>query len=115
PACGHTQHEIRELVLSRIQSPAVETEEDEHCHEPGTLVAVDKRVILHEIKQICGGLLLQARVDELTAEPRRRHGQRRLEKTDVADRCRTSVPRDLVRMEREHLVQREEFDVHYSA
>ena len=67
------------------------------------------------MKEIGGRLLRQARVQELAAEGRRWHRQRRLEEAHVADQRRAPIARDLVGVEGQHLIEGEELDPHYSA
>src|SRR5205085_1484082 len=105
---GHTEHEIGQLVVGRLEPLAVQAQEDEHRDEPRALVAIDERVILHEVEEVRRRLLIEARVQDLAAKGRCGHRQRRLEESDVTDQRRPPVPCDLVRMERENLVEGEE-------
>src|SRR6266508_5272507 len=67
------------------------------------------------MEQVRGRLLVQACVQELAANGRRGHRQSRLEKSHVADQRRAPVARNLVSVQGEHFVEREELDAHYSA
>ena len=59
PPLGHAEDELDQVVVRRLEPPAVETQERQHRHERRALVAVDERVILHEVEAVSGRVSVQ--------------------------------------------------------
>src|SRR5262245_29791678 len=114
-AGSDADHELDQFVVRRFESCAVQAEKGQHRDEPRTLVAVNKWMVLHEVEEVCGRLLIDARMQKLTAERCGGHRQRGLQEADVSNRGRAAIMCDLVGVKREYFVQRQKCDAHYSA
>src|SRR5207237_4661071 len=66
----------------------------------------------HDVEQVGRGHLGQRRVKPFTAEGRLRHCQRGAQQSRLADACLTAIPLDLVRLQGQDLVQRQEDRLH---
>src|SRR5712664_130512 len=115
PPGGDALDQLGELARVGLEPAPVQTEKGEHRHESGPLIAVHEGVVLDEVEEVRGGHLKDLPVEEFPPEGRLRSGERRFEQPDVADTRPPSVPRDLVRVQGEHLVERQEDDAHDSA
>ena len=107
-AARNAFQERHQLVVGGADVHAVQAEEHQRAGEPRSRVAVDERVILRQVKQICRALLPEAPVKQLVTKGRAGHGDGRLQTGTIPKAVRTTVPIDLVGMDREHLVQGQE-------
>ena len=89
--------------LSTSISTSVHGQKHDRRHCAGTLVAIDERVVLDDVKQVGGSHLEQIGMEVLSAEARLRHGRRRFQQTGVAQAHRSAVPFDLVAVDGQNL------------
>src|SRR5262249_18886158 len=86
----------------------VQPQERQARGQSDALVAVDERMVLHEVEKIRRGLLMKRWVEELVAEGCLRHRQCGLEEATITDTERPAVASHLVGMDGQHLVEGEE-------
>jgi hypothetical protein len=105
-----------EPVRVRFELETVQAKEHERRHEAGALVPIEEWMVPNEVEQIGGGHLGRVGMQVAAAERGLRHGDCRLEETDIADSVVAAIPFDLVRVKREHFVEGQKCRaLHYSA
>ena len=115
PAPRDTQYLIFDFLSAGIEPARVQTEKGEKDHEPDGLVPIHKGVISHDVEEMGRGHLREIFVQEPPFKGRGGCSQGRLQEAEVPDARSPSVSLDLVRVERDHLVERQEDDLHESA
>src|SRR6266481_5577645 len=115
PAPRDTPYEIFDFSSVGVEPARVQTEKGEQDHEPDALVPVYKRAISHDVEEMGRGHLMEVFVQEPPFKGRGGCSQGRLQEAEVPDARPPSISLDLVRVERDHLVERQEDDLHESA
>jgi len=52
-------HEIHQRVVRGVDAVTIQAQKDEAARQSRTLVAIDERVVPHQMKHVRGGLLLE--------------------------------------------------------
>jgi hypothetical protein len=65
---GDTEHQLLKILFLGVQFNIVQTQEDECGHSAGALVAINKRMIPHDVEQIGCGHFEQIRVQVLSGK-----------------------------------------------
>lgn len=103
-----------ERWLSSDKRDSVQLEENKRGHGARALVAIDERVILHDMEKVGCGHFKQVRVKILPAEASLGRCHRRLQKTHVSDAQAATIPLDHIPVDLDYLVQSKEGDRHRS-
>lgn len=105
---GDGAGELVEAAFGRLDLHPIEIEKDECCHCPGPLVAIDERMVLHQVVQVGGCHLKHVFAQVLAAERCTRLRNRGLQQSHIAHTMIAAVAVDLVRVQREHVFGAEE-------
>src|SRR5690606_1182529 len=114
-AGGDAEGEVFVRRLGRIESPVVHPQEDARRDSGHTLVAVNKSVVLRQVKQISRRLCWHIAVKIGAAELRPRLRQRRLKQTMSADAVPAAVALDVFVLALNDLAGGEQERLHHSA
>src|ERR1039457_5816960 len=107
PNCAGRDREgqIGEFVFIKRWLPVIHQQERNRRVGSGPLVAIDKRAVLAEMKQVGSRHRGHGSMQELSVERRLRCGNRRFEGSSVANARRTTISFDLLFMDFENFVQ----------
>src|SRR5262249_27755393 len=105
-------HRLEQLGRIRFKPGLVDAKKRDRGRKADTLVPVQEGMVLYEVEQVRGRHLVQRRMQVLTAERCLWHRQGGLEQPEIPDAQADPIPLDLIRMEREHLLQAQEPDFH---
>lgn len=90
-ALSHSHNCGDERLIADAHLDVVQIQEHQGCYSGHALVAIDERVILHEMEEVRGRHLEQVDMEVLTAGPRLSHGQRRFEQLNIPPVSRNRV------------------------
>ena len=98
---SHGSHNSLEALVRGLQVETIQPQEHVRGHRARAFVAVDKRMILHDMKEIGCYHLEQVGVQELAGEPDLWHRNRRFQQAKISNADSTTIPPDLVAMDLE--------------
>ena len=107
-AVGSADREIDQLIFGGGNRVTVQLEEHEGRAEGYALVAINERVVLDDVEQVGGRLLVEGGVELHVLEAGAWHSQRGLQHADLTDAVGAAIPLDHVGVERQDLVEEEE-------
>ena len=104
----HRENNLGEFRFREQRHPVVHQQKGDRRIRPHPPVPVDKCVILAKVKELCGPDRGNGRVQELAAKSRLRRGNRRLQARRVAKPAGTAIALNLLAVDLQHLLQRQE-------
>jgi len=108
-------HQFEEFFRVDRQLEAVQAQKYQCHHQARALIPIDEWMIANDVKQVCGGHLEQVGMEKIPVECRLRRAERGLQKGYIAKASLTPVTPDLVRVDRQNLIECEERGVVHSA
>jgi len=111
-ATGHPHDEVEEVRLRNPNGDTIQFEEDEGGHRSNPLVAVDERMIPHDVKRIGRCHLDEIDMEVSCGDSGPRHREGRTQERRVADSRTPAVPFDLVPVDFQDLVESQEARLH---
>jgi hypothetical protein len=108
------QGKINQSFFIPFKLDAVERQEDDSTSGAGALVAVHKRMVLNDVVEVCRSHFKQVLMEELASKGCLWHGNRRVQKADVAHAFGTSVVLDQTEVRPEDAFKVQEQRLHGS-
>ena len=94
------QDKLNEFVILNFDREIIEFQEKQRCFQTDTLVSIDKRMVLHKVKQIRSCHLEHIGMEPCPAECRRWLSERRFQQSNITDPIDSAVDLYLVLVKR---------------
>lgn len=107
------EHQSFEVVRCRRKDDPIQVKKHDSSSSSNAFVAVDEWMIGSDVEQVCSRHLVERRVKILSSERRLWLSNCRDQKADISNARTATVPRQLIAMNLQNFVEREENRLHH--